>query len=81
MPEELSAGIVTFLVPEGYGKYLSCNGFSRFFAKVCTVAVSTRLPLLAFNLLTSAASHDLNKTIDQGSGECGMLLETVRESE
>ena len=81
MPEELSAGIITFVIPKGYKNYLSSSGFSKSLAKLCTVVVSTKLPLLALNLLTSAASHDLNKTIGHGSGECGMPLETVRESE
>ena len=35
----------------------------------------------AFYLLTSAASHDLKETIDKDYCECGMPLETVRESE
>ena len=35
----------------------------------------------AFYLLTFAASHDLKETIDKDYCECGMLLETVRESE
>ena len=63
MPEELNAGIGTFVIPEGYGKYLSSSGFSRFLAGVCTVVVFIRLPLLALNLLTSAASHDLKNAV------------------
>ena len=35
----------------------------------------------AFYLLTSAASHDLKETIDKDYCECGMPLETIRESE
>ena len=35
----------------------------------------------AFYLLTFAASHDLKETIDKDYCECGMPLETVRESE
>ena len=34
-----------------------------------------------FHLLTFAASHDLKKTIDKDYCECGIPLETVRESE
>ena len=37
--------------------------------------------LLAFYLLTFAASHDLKETIDKDYCECGMPLETIRESE
>ena len=40
-----------------------------------------RVILRAFHLLTSTASHDLKETIDKASCECGMPLETVRESE
>ena len=40
-----------------------------------------RVRLPAFYLLTSAASHDLKETIDKDYCECGMPLETVRESE
>ena len=46
-----------------------------------TVVASTRLHFRAFHLLTSAASHDLKETIDKDYCECGMPLETVRESE
>ena len=35
----------------------------------------------AFYLLTFAASHDLKETIDKDYCECGMPLETIRESE
>ena len=40
-----------------------------------------RVHFRAFYLLTFAASHDLKKTIDKDYCECGMPLETVRESE
>ena len=46
-----------------------------------TVVASTGLHFRAFHLLTSAASHDLKETIDKDYCECGMPLETVRESE
>ena len=49
--------------------------------KCVTVVASTGLHFRAFHLLTSAASHDLKKTVESGSGECGMFLEKVRESE
>ena len=42
---------------------------------------STRLHFRAFHLLTSAASRDLKETIDKDYCECGMPLETIRESE
>ena len=42
---------------------------------------STELHFRAFYLLTFAASHDLKETIDMDYCECGMTLETVRESE
>ena len=41
----------------------------------------TGLHFRAFYLLTFAASHDLKETIDKDYCECGMPLETVRESE
>ena len=46
-----------------------------------TVVASTGLHFQAFHLLTSAASHDLKETIDKDYCECGMPLETIRESE
>ena len=46
-----------------------------------TVVASTGLHFRVFHFLTSAASHDLKKTVYSGSGECGMLLGKVRESE
>ena len=49
--------------------------------KCVTVVVSTGLHLRAFHLLTSAASHDLKEPIDKDYCECGIPLETVRESE
>ena len=42
---------------------------------------SAGLHFRAFYLLTSAAIHDLKETIDKDYCECGMPLETVRESE
>ena len=49
--------------------------------KCVTVVVFTGLHFRAFYLLTFAASHDLKETIDKDYCECGMPLETVRESE
>ena len=49
--------------------------------KCVTVVASTGLHFRAFYLLTFAASHDLKETIDKNYCECGMALETVRESE
>ena len=46
-----------------------------------TVVASTGLHFWAFYLLTFAASHDLKETIDKASCECGIPLETFRESE
>ena len=43
--------------------------------------VSAGLHFRAFHLLASAASHDLKETIDKDYCECGMPLETIRESE
>ncbi len=40
-----------------------------------------RVTLRVFYLLTFAASHDLKETIDKDYCECGMPLETIRESE
>ena len=48
--------------------------------KCVTVVVSTGLHFRAFHLLTSAASHDLKKTIDKDYCECGMPLETISVS-
>lgn len=49
--------------------------------KCVTVVASTGLDFRAFHLLTFTASHDLKETIDKDYCECGMPLETVRESE
>ena len=49
--------------------------------RLCTVVDSTGLHFWAFYLLTFAASHDLKETIDKDYCECGMPLETIRESE
>ena len=49
--------------------------------KCLKVLASGRLHFRAFHLLTFAASHDLKETIDKDYCECGMPLETVRESE
>ena len=50
-------------------------------SKGVTVVASTGLHFRAFHLLISAASHDLKETIDKDYCECGMPLETIRESE
>ena len=42
---------------------------------------SAGLHFRAFHLLISAASHDLKEIIDKDYCECGMPLETIRESE
>ena len=48
----------------------------------CVTAVAyAGLHFRAFHLLISAASHDLKETIDKDYCECGMPLETLRESE
>ena len=62
---------------------VSCErvDFHDFLARLCTVVASTGLHFRAFHLLTSAASHDLKETIDKDYCECGMPLETIRESE
>ena len=49
--------------------------------KCVTVVAFTGLHFRAFYLLTFADSHDLKETIDKDYCECGMPLETVRESE
>ena len=49
--------------------------------KGVTVVASTGLHFRAFYLLTFAASYDFRETIDKDYCECGMPLETVRESE
>uniref|UniRef100_UPI001A9AD174 hypothetical protein n=1 Tax=Dorea longicatena TaxID=88431 RepID=UPI001A9AD174 len=53
----------------------------RMNGKCVTVVDFTGLHFRAFYLLTSAASHDLKETIDKDYCECGMPLETIRESE
>ena len=63
MPEELSAGIGTFVMPEGYRNHLSNSGFSKFVIRLCTVVVFTKLPLPALNLLTSVTSYDLKNAV------------------
>ena len=62
---------------------VSCErvDFYDFLARLCTVVPFTRLHFQAFHLLTSAASHDLKETIDKDYCECGIPLETIRESE
>ena len=62
---------------------VSCErvDFHDFLARLCTVVAFTRLHFRAFHLLTFATSHDLKETIDKDYCECGMPLETVRESE
>jgi len=48
----------------------------------CVTAVAyAGLHFRAFHLLISAASHDLKEIIDKDYCECGMPLETIRESE
>ena len=49
--------------------------------KCVIVVASTGLHFRIFHLLASAASHDLKETIDKNYCECGMPLETIRESE
>ena len=49
--------------------------------KCVTVVASAGLHFRAFYLLTFAASHDLKETIDKDYCECGIPLETFRESE
>ena len=62
---------------------VSCErvDFHDFLTRLCTVVVFVGLHFRAFHLLTSAVSHDLKETIDKDYCECGMPLETVRESE
>ena len=49
--------------------------------KCITAVAYAGLHFRAFHLLISAASHDLKETIDKDYCECGMPLETIRESE
>ena len=61
-------------------RHLKCTLFIK--TNNCvTVVASAGLHFRAFYLLTFAASHDLKETIDKDYCECGMPLETVRESE
>ena len=62
---------------------VSCErvDFHDFLTRLCTVVVFVGLHFWAFYLLTFAASHDLKETIDKDYCECGMPLETIRESE
>ena len=65
-------------------QYLSRHLKCTFFIKTnncVTVVASAGLHFRSFYLLTFAASHDLKETIDKDYCECGMPLETVRESE
>ena len=81
MPYESNDKCVTIMAAESV--VVSCErvDFHDFLARLCTVVASTGLHFRAFHLLTSAASHDLKETIDKDYCECGMPLETVRESE
>ena len=81
MPYELNGNCVTVVTAEGYSGQLLISGFSRLLTRLCTVVASAGLHFRVFHLLTSAARHDLKKTIDKDYCECGMPLETVRESE
>ena len=65
--------------PQYLSRHLKCTFFIK--TNKCTVVASTGLHFRAFYLLTFAASHDLKETIDKDYCECGMPLETVRESE
>ena len=49
--------------------------------KCVTVVASAGLHFRAFYLFTLAVSHDLKAKIDKDYCECGMPLETVRESD
>ncbi len=77
----LNGNCVTVVTAEGYSNQLSLADFQGFPIELCTVVASTGLHFRAFHLLTSTASHDLKETIDKDYCECGMPLETVRESE
>ena len=81
MPYESNDKCVTIMAAESV--VVSCErvDFHDFLARLCTVVASTGLHFRAFHLLTSAVSHDLKETIDKDYCECGMPLETVRESE
>ena len=77
----MNGNCVTVVAAEGYSGQLLISGFSRLLTRLCTVVDSTGLHFRVFHLLTFAASHDLKETIDKDYCECGMPLETVRESE
>ena len=81
MPYESNDKCVTIMAAESV--VVSCErvDFHDFLARLCTVVASTGLHFRAFYLLTFAASHDLKETIDKDYCECGMPLETIRESE
>ena len=50
--------------------------------KLCWIFRRIQQCILGFNLLTGeAASQSLKETIDKDYCECGMPLETIRESE
>ena len=68
-------GTASYFLFRGYQMPYEWNG------NCVTVVVSTGLHFRAFYLLTFAASHDLKETIDKDYCECGMPLETIRESE
>ena len=59
----LNGKCVTVVAAEGYSNQLSLVDFHDFLASLCTVVASTGLHFRAFHLLTSAASHDLKKTV------------------
>ena len=61
-------------------RHLKCTFFIKI-NKCVTVVASAGLHFRAFYLLTFAVSHDLKETIDKDYCECGMPLETIRESE
>ncbi|WP_270209641.1 hypothetical protein, partial [Dorea amylophila] len=65
-----------------FSSFIPCvSNALRINGNCVTVVASTGLYFRAFHLLTLAASHDLKETIDKDYCECGMPLETVRESE
>ena len=66
--------------PQYLSRHLKCTFFIK--TNNCvTVVASAGLHFRAFYLLTFAVSHDLKETIDKDYCECGMPLETIRESE
>jgi hypothetical protein len=65
-----------------FSSFIPCvSNALRINGNCVTVVASTGLHFRAFYLLTFAASHDLKETIDKDYCECGMPLETIRESE